>query len=66
MRADQNLAGTVNGSIIDWLAAIASTPALLITWSEQFVPDGVITGLEILLRMFLPDRPRPMVQQTLV
>src|SRR5690349_4664149 len=41
MRADQSLAGTVNGSIIDWLAAIASAPALLITWSEQSVPDGV-------------------------
>src|SRR6476660_1084532 len=54
MRADQSLAGTVNGSIIDCLAGIAST-RLLITWSEQFVPDGVITGLEILLRTFLPD-----------
>jgi hypothetical protein len=53
MRADQSLAGTVNGSIIDYLAGIAST-RLLITWSEQFVPDGVITGLEILLRTFLP------------
>ena len=64
MRAVQSLAGTVNGSIIDWLAAIASGPALLITWSEQFVPDGVVTGLEILLRAFLPNWSGPMVQQT--
>jgi hypothetical protein len=28
MRADQSLAGTVNGSIIDWLAGIASTGLL--------------------------------------
>src|SRR6266480_6337539 len=63
MRADQSLAGTVNGFIIDCLAGIAST-RLLVTWSEQFVPDGVITGLEILLRTFLPDRSGPMVQQT--
>jgi hypothetical protein len=63
MRADQSLAGTFNGSIIDWLAGIAST-GLLITWSEQLIPDGVIPGLEILLRTFLPDRSDPMVQQT--